>query len=278
MARRRIADAPVSRLAIWARRCALFSLVMSALVVVIVRAGFLEVMPALATFAGALMFAVFGIVLAFGAFAVIWKDGLDGARYAVTALAIGVALLAYPGYLGTRAYRLPMINDITTDPIDPPRFQAQARPREVVEYAGLAAGEQQRMAYPDIEPLTVTANPAAAYDAAMQIIAKRKWVVVGDRRPQGIRRDYQIEAIAKTPIMGFREDVSLRIRPTRDGARIDVRSASRYGRHDLGSNASRIRSLLEDIDDIVTAKQERDERKATPKPAATTKAAAPRRP
>ena len=48
-----------------------------------------------------------------------------------------------------------MINDITTDPIDPPRFDvlARLRPRGTVEYAGLYAAELQRRAYPDIEPL-----------------------------------------------------------------------------------------------------------------------------
>ena len=47
-----------------------------------------------------------------------------------------------------------------------------------------------------------------------------------------------------------------------DGARIDVRSASRYGRHDFGTNAARIRSLLEDIDDRLTADSEKAERAA----------------
>ena len=55
-----------------------------------------------------------------------------------------------------------MINDITTDALDPPRFDvlARLRPRGTVEYAGLYAAEQQRKAYPDIEPLSV--NAAAA--------------------------------------------------------------------------------------------------------------------
>ena len=106
----------------------------------------------------------------------------------------------------------------------------------------------------------LTANAQAAYDAALQIVTKRKWRIVAERPPQAGRRDGQLEAVARTPIMGFREDVSIRIRATRDGSQIDVRSASRYGRHDLGSNASRIKSLLDDIDDIVTAKQEKDER------------------
>lgn len=273
MARRRLADLQTSRLAVWARRCAFFSLAAAILAIGIVRLGLLEVEPALATFAGALVFAVLGIVLAVGAFIVIWREGISGAGYAFWAIAIGIALLAYPAYLGSRAYTLPMINDITTDPIEPPRFDviARLRPRGTVDYAGLYAAEQQRQAYRDIEPLAVSATPQIAYEEAVKVIAKRKWRVVVERAPQTGRRDGQIEAVARTPIMGFRDDVAVRIRPASDGAVIDVRSASRYGRHDLGSNAARIRSLLEDIDEAIgvrTDQQERQQRRpAKPAPA-----------
>lgn len=269
MPRRRIADEPTSRLATWARRCALFSLVATLLAIVIVRAGLLEIVPALATLAGALVFAALAIVLALGAFIVIWKDGIAGGGRAFVAALIGIALLAYPTYLGVRAYRLPMINDVTTDPIDPPRFDvvARLRPRGTVEYAGLYAAEQQRAAYPDIEPLTVATTPQIAYEAAIGVINKRKWRVVVDRPPQPGRRDGQIEAVARTAILGFRDDVVLRVRPAREGARIDARSASRYGRHDLGTNASRLRSLLEDIDDAVSTRTEEKLPKPPPKQA-----------
>ena len=43
----------------------------------------------------------------------------------------------------------------------------------------------------------------------------------------------------------------VRISATPDGARIDVRSASRYGRHDLGGNAARVRALIDDVDDML---------------------------
>jgi uncharacterized protein (DUF1499 family) len=190
--------------------------------------------------------------------------------YSLAAIAIGLALLAYPGYLGYRAYTLPMINDITTDAIDPPRFDtlAQLRPRGTSEYAGLYAAELQRKAYPDVEPLSVSVAPRAAYDAAIAAVQKRKWRVVVERPPQPGRRDGHIEAVARTPIMGFRDDVTIRIRPDEDGARIDIRSASRYGRHDLGANASRILGLIEDIETRTAASAEsRRERPAQqPKP------------
>jgi uncharacterized protein (DUF1499 family) len=280
MARRRIAEQPPSRLAIWSRRLALFALAATFIAIIVVRSGALEIVPALSTLGGALALAVLAILLAFGAAVSIWKDGVGGISEAVTGLLIGLALIAYPLYVGVKAYKLPAIYDITTDPIDPPRFDAIARlrPRDAnpVTYAGLYTAEQQRTAYSDIEPDMTDVSPQEAYDAALKVITKRKWHVVDARPPQGIApRDGLIEAIARTPILGFRDDVAVRVRATHEGARIDIRSASRYGRHDLGTNAARVRALIEDIDDVLAtpAKGEKPEKqtpapKAPPQPAA----------
>ena len=120
---------------------------------------------------------------------------------AMTALLIGVAILAYPAYLGAKAYRLPAIYDITTDPIDPPRFEAIARlrPRDAnpIVYAGLRAAELQKAAYPKIEPLIVSVTPQIAYEAAVAVMTKRKWRIVDARAPQAGRRDGRIEAVAR---------------------------------------------------------------------------------
>ena len=280
MARRRITEQPPSRLAIWSRRIALFSLAATFIAIIVVRSGALEIVPALSTLGGALALAMLAILLAFGAAVSIWKDGVGGIGEAVTGFLIGLALIAYPLYVGVKAYKLPAIYDITTDPIDPPRFDAIARlrPRDAnpATYAGLYTAEQQRTAYSDIEPDMTSVSPQEAYDAAMKVITKRKWHVVDARPPQGTApRDGLIEAIARTPILGFRDDVAVRVRATHEGARIDVRSASRYGRHDLGTNAARVRSLIEDIDDVLAtpAKGEKPEKqapvpKAPPQPAA----------
>src|SRR5580704_3114527 len=223
MARHRLIDEPVSRLAVWARRIAMFSLAATVISVIVVRSGALEIVPALSTFAGALVLSVVATLLALCALVVIWFEGIAGAKQAVAALFIGLALIAYPAYLGIKAYRLPAIYDITTDPIDPPRFDAIARlrPRDAnpVTYAGLYTAEQQHNAYPDIEPDDTTVTPQQAYDAAMKVITKRKWRVVASRPPQTspvaplragetrsakqpLGRDGIIEAVARTPILG----------------------------------------------------------------------------
>jgi uncharacterized protein (DUF1499 family) len=284
MIRSRLPEEPISRLAVWSRRVAVFSIPVVLLVIMIVRSGLLELQPALATFGGALALAFVAILLALGAIIVIWREGLRGIGHAVLAIAIGIGILAYPGYLATRAYRLPVINDVTTDPIDPPKFEAIARLRSresnPIAYAGLRVAELQRAAYPDIEPLLVNVAPQAAYDTALAVIARRKWRVVDARPPQPGRRDGLIEAVARTPIMGFRDDVVVRIRPTREGARLDIRSASRYGRSDLGANASRVRSLIEDIDDAAGVEEKKPKKTVpaeAPAPAPPSKKAQGRR-
>jgi uncharacterized protein (DUF1499 family) len=251
---RRIQADPVSRLAVWARRVAGFAVAVMLLAIVIVRAGILEIVPSLATVGGAFILA--GVVLlAFAAFIVIWREGLGGLGMAMTALLVGVAILGYPAYLGIKGYRLAAIADITTDPIDPPRFEAIARLRSrdanPIVYAGLRAAELQKSVYPTIEPLLVAATPQVAFDQAVAVINKRKWRIVDARAPQSNRREARIEAVARTPILGFRDDVVVRIRPDPDGVRIDIRSSSRYGRHDFGTNASRVASLSEAIDDAI---------------------------
>jgi uncharacterized protein (DUF1499 family) len=45
----------------------------------------------------------------------------------------------------------------------------------------------------------------------------------------------------------------VRVRPRADGARIDVRSASRIGKHDFGQNARRVRAYLEEISNLAIA-------------------------
>ena len=67
MARRRIAEEPMSQTAVWSRRLALFALVATILSIIIVRSGLLEIKPALVTFAGALAFAAASMTDIFGA-------------------------------------------------------------------------------------------------------------------------------------------------------------------------------------------------------------------
>jgi uncharacterized protein (DUF1499 family) len=245
--------------------------------IIIVRAGLIEVLPGMATFGGALAFAALGILLALGSFVTIWRLGLGGLGYSVTAIFIGAALLAYPAYLAYQAYTLPPIYDITTDVLDPPAYDAvrrlRSRATNPAQYAGLYAAEQQRAAYPEVTPLELSVPAKQAYDHALAMVNKRRWLVLDAREPQANRRDGRIEAVARTPIMGFRDDIVIRVRSVDESSRVDVRSSSRYGFHDLGGNASRIQAFLEGLELDIDAALEREERR---RPAPKEKAPAPK--
>jgi uncharacterized protein (DUF1499 family) len=262
---------PVSSLATWARNIAVFSLVTVPVSILIVRFGFLEMKPALATFFGALGCAALSILLCLAAFAAIWQNGTRGMARILLALVINLIVLAYPAYLYVQYRRLPLIHDITTDPIDPPRFEALARLRSgdganTAVYAGLYSAEQQRRAYPDIEPVELELPVDRAYAIARQLVTKRKWLVIDERPPAPPRRIGRIEAVARTPIMGFREDVSIRIQPNGEDSRVDIRSSSRYFESDLGSNAARISRLIDDLNSAADADNLKPAKKAPPPP------------
>ena len=247
---------PVSSLATWARNLAIFSAVAVLVSILIVRFGFLEMKPALATFFGALAIAGLSILIGFAAFAAIWQNGSRGMGRIMLAFLISAAVLAYPAYLALQYRMLPQIHDITTDPIDPPRFEALARLRtgegtNPAVYAGLYSAEQQRIAYPDIETVELEVPVDRAYAVTMQLVNRRKWLVIDERPPAPPRRIGRIEAVARTPIMGFREDISIRVTPDGEDSRVDIRSASRYFDSDLGSNAARVSKLIEDINNAV---------------------------
>ena len=267
---------PVSGLATGARNLAVFSVVAVVVSILIVRFGFLEMKPALATFFGALGCAALSILVSLAAFAAIWQNGSRGMSRILLALLIDAVVLAYPVYLALQYRKLPPIHDVTTDPIDPPRFEALARLRSsdganTAVYAGLYSAEQQRRAYPDIEPVELEIPVNRAYAIALQLVNKRKWLVIDERAPQPERPIGRIEAVARTPIMGFREDVAIRVTPNGEDSRVDIRSSSRYFESDLGSNATRITKLIDDINTAADTDNLKPVKKAVPPPKAPAK-------
>src|SRR5258705_9821752 len=118
---------PVSSLATWARNLAVFSVVAVLVSILIVRFGFLEVKPALATFFGALGLAGLSILLSFAAFAAIWQNGSPGMSRILLGLLINPLLPAHPPHLPLQYRKLPPIHHIPPHPIHPPRLEALAR-------------------------------------------------------------------------------------------------------------------------------------------------------
>ena len=105
--------------------------------------------------------------------------------------------------------------------------------------------EMQRAAYPDVAPVVLEMGPEEAYALVLEAVADLKWQIV-DRSPPSVRVGAgRIDAIDRTMVMKFTDDITIRIRPLANETRIDIRSVSRVGRHDLGANAARIRRFTD---------------------------------
>ncbi|WP_290648911.1 DUF1499 domain-containing protein [Aquisalimonas sp.] len=165
----------------------------------------------------------------------------------LVALGLGLGAAAWPVYMQYQADRVPPIHDITTDTDDIPEFEALVAAREeapnAVEHPGEAFIEQQREAYPDVESRRYAASLDDVFAVAEETARLMQWHVEHADLERG-----RIEAVATTPWFGFQDDVVVRLRDDGDEVVVDVRSASRIGRSDLGVNAERIREYLANLD------------------------------
>jgi uncharacterized protein (DUF1499 family) len=189
--------------------------------------------------------AVLGMVAAVACLAATvraWR--MNGRWLALAGVAIALAAVLVPWSFKRGAQGAPPIHDITTDTRNPPAFVAvaplRADARNPVAYEGEAVAAQQRQAYPDLQPVMMTAPLSVVFDDALAAAREMGWEIVDSNREQG-----RIEATATTTWFGFKDDVVIRVMPASGVSRVDVRSKSRVGRGDAGANAARIRAYLE---------------------------------
>ena len=242
----------MSSAAVWCRRLAVFAATVALLAIALARLHLVEPPSALAILGGGMAVALAALLLFFAACAIIWRSGRRGLAEALGGFVIAAMTLGYPAYLAFEAVRLPVIADVSTDPDDPPRFSLSraanaAREGFTPASAPEAARREQRAAYPDVEPIVVDLDPDEAYALVLKTAAARGWRVVEQHSPGGRSGDGHIDFLAHTLVMGFDEDITVRLRPLAGQTRIDVRSASRYGRHDFGANARRVTQFAEEL-------------------------------
>jgi hypothetical protein len=189
--------------------------------------------------------------LAFGAVG-LWQtrgaDGRAGRSRATTGTLLSLIPLSIAAAAASSPGNVPMINDITTDTLNPPRFIAattdDANSGRGLDYPGEEFAALQRRGYPDIVPIRLPGPPAAVFDRSISAAEKLGWNLTLRDAAAG-----RFEAIAVTRVFHFVDDIVVRVR--RDGADsiVDVRSKSRDGRGDMGANAARIRMFRDELVD-----------------------------
>jgi hypothetical protein len=239
----------------WASRLAVFS---AGLLVVTLALHRFSAMPTpLAMNLFAVGLAAAGLALLVGLIAAgrIWITGDAGAGSAGVGILLPLVALGGPlAYLAIH-YDRPWINDVTTDPANPPAFVALAqRPpgTNPVAYPGQAFAALQAKVYPDLRTLVLDRSVEEAFELVEEAVKRLRWRVVAEEPPMppSAGRPAEpgiIEATEQTLVVGFTDDIVIRIEGGAKRARIDARSASRYGGADFGENAARLRRLMAEV-------------------------------
>lgn len=220
--------------------------------ILLTRAGLIEPMQGIAIVAASASLAASAIAVACVASIEIWNTGRNGLGAVLRALMVAMIVMAYPGYLAVQSLRLPRIADVSTDIEDAPAFSrtpAVMAARQGFNHANLEPRQRaaQASAYPDLRTLQLETDAEDAFRLVKEALGALKWRIIEEVPPGPRSNQARIDVIAESTLMRFRDDLVIRLRPVGNEVRIDIRSASRVGRHDFGSNASRIRRLMEEI-------------------------------
>jgi uncharacterized protein (DUF1499 family) len=162
----------------------------------------------------------------------------------ISGLVIGLLVVGVLWSWWHTAQTVPAIHDITTDTENPPAFVSILPLRKdapnTADYGGPEIAAKQKTAYPDLAPAMLPLPPPPAFEQALRAARDMGWTIINSNPAEG-----RIEATDTTLWFGFKDDIVIRIVAAGQGSRVDVRSVSRVGRSDVGTNAKRIRRFLE---------------------------------
>lgn len=240
----------------WTTRIAAFSVLLLVVGIVLHRFFGMSTPIAMTIIASALVSSALALLIGTVGLITIWRTGIGGTARTITGMLVAGAILVWPVAYVAAYSTLPRLNDITTDTAVPPEFETLAARRAAGAndpvYPGDDVARRQATAYPDLKPFVMERSSEEAFEIALDALKRLKIAVVTAEPPDdrtGVPG--RIEAVDRTPVLGFSDDVVLRVVGDARNARVDIRSASRYGSHDFGRNAQRTRLILKELQTLL---------------------------
>ena len=152
-------------------------------------------------------------------------------------------MVVFLGMYQLKAISAPPNHQVSTDTADPPEFSAikplRGENSNSLELDAATIEAIQDVHYPWMEPLPMTGTPEEAFARTLRVLEDMNLQIVATHPERGL-----IEAVDVTFWFGFKDDVAVRIMTSEQGSIVDVRSASRVGISDLGTNAKRAKEIL----------------------------------
>lgn len=241
----------ISKSARWARRFAVLALSLTIISSLAHRYALIGTEHFLATVLFIAGLALLALILSLFAFWRFWRFGDHvGGNLLASFLCLG--LLGMPIiWMGARTLTSPPINDVSTDLTDPPAIQPLGK-NQYIPATRIALSPSDQQAASRIPTTRIYLLDAEKVEAiADALLKERGWkierVLGADDQEEG--RIIQAEAFSY--LLRYPCDIALRIRSDDERTYVDMRSASRFGRHDFGDNLMRIDRFFADLDERV---------------------------
>jgi len=240
----------------WSKRLAWFSAVLFVTVALGHRYGLVDTVATFWVLSIVVTLAMSAFGLACAGFSRLWNFGERAGRDSTKGALVAVIVLVPFLVSGYRVFAYPRLNDVSTDVVDPPPLAAATRMRtgqmNLVRPIDADAAAIQAERYPAVTGRRYALPADSVTEIVSGLVSRHGWQVLAFDRPgerdEPTPADVTLELVAGTMIFGFPSDVAIRISDEGESSYVDMRSASRFGHHDLGDNAGRIVAFLEELD------------------------------
>lgn len=235
-----------SKLAIWARRLALFS---AALTLVSTGLHFFgqiapdvfEISLVIGTVSAGAAF-----LIGLSAYVVLWFTGDRGWAPASVGFFLGLLCLAPAGIVLALSESYPSTADVTTALGTPPQL-LEAQPNE-----SAIDPETVLASFPNLITRAYQIPPQELFALGQSLVRANGWEILAATPPTETSTG-QLNALRRS-LLGFENEIAFRVSPNPIGSLIDLRAASLdpvY--HDLGDNGRAIEAFLLALDDRVSS-------------------------
>jgi hypothetical protein len=236
-----------SKWAVWGRRFGALALPLAAIPVLLHRAHIIGSDDFVLIEAVAMALAALAVLAALVAFVRLWFTGDQGWWRASVALVFGALCLVPGAYFASQTLARPSFADVTTDFGQPPALVSFVPAR----FIGPEERARIEALYPNARSRNYPIEAPQMFEVVEALFDAEGWDLRARRAPLSALDGGQLNAVVTT-LLGFQQEVAIRVSGAADGSTVAMRSVSLTGHPDFGENGARIERFLLALDNQVT--------------------------
>lgn len=231
----------------WCRRFAVFAVFLALVAIAAHWLQLIDTWPFLVVLCLVAALAALSLICAIAGFQRIWHLGDRGGADLTIGVLVALLVLVPFGVAGWLAYTFPPLGQVTTDLEDPPALVRHSADAPPVGNLGIDEVILHQEAYPDLTGRRYSAPIDLVTVAVENLMESRGWTTTVPVS-SGEEIEFVIDTVARLPVLAIPYDVAIRLTDEGNATYVDMRAATRFGKHDLGVDAWLIEDFLSELD------------------------------